>query len=86
MNKEKIDARFQILIDALQEIKTHWACQYDHPKKLSPMYSGPYGIGVTDGHRCAANIAEAALNAFEAASNGHYDNAAKISKETTEIE
>lgn len=47
---------------ALVAIRDHWACQYDHPRKLSEMYSGPYGIGVTDGHRCAADIARKALS------------------------
>ena len=42
---------------ALREIRDHWANQYDHPRKQSPMYEGPYGIGVTDGHRAAAIIA-----------------------------
>ena len=46
---------------ALIEIRDHWACQYDHPKKSGEMYAGPYGIGITDGHRWAANIARKAL-------------------------
>jgi hypothetical protein len=51
----------KLLLEALIAIRDHWACQYDHPKKQGPMYSGSYGIGVTDGHRCAAEIARAAL-------------------------
>lgn len=46
---------------ALEEIRDHWACQYNHPRKQGPMYAGPYGIGVTDGHRAAAAIARKAL-------------------------
>lgn len=46
---------------ALKEITEHWACQYDHPNKQGPMYAGSYGIGVTDGHRACAIIAEKAL-------------------------
>jgi hypothetical protein len=50
----------------LERIRDHWACQYDHPRKASEMYRGPYGIGVTDGHRAAASIARDALGASEA--------------------
>lgn len=46
---------------ALEEIRDHWANQYDHPRKESEMYRGPYGIGVTDGHRACTIIAERAL-------------------------
>jgi capsule polysaccharide export protein KpsC/LpsZ len=46
---------------ALEEIRDHWANQYDHPRKVGPMYAGSYGIGVTDGHRAAAIIATKAL-------------------------
>jgi len=46
---------------ALVEIRDHWANQYDHPRKESEMYRGPYGIGVTDGHRACTIIAERAL-------------------------
>lgn len=56
------------LLAALVAIRDHWACQYDHPKKQGPMYSGPYGIGVTDGHRCAAEIARAAITKAESGS------------------
>ena len=49
------------LRNALAEIRDHWACQYDHPRKRGDMYSGPYGIGVTDGHRAAASIAQTAI-------------------------
>jgi hypothetical protein len=47
---------------ALTEIRDHWANQYDHPRKQTPMYDGMYGIGVTDGHRAAADIARRALD------------------------
>ena len=50
---------------ALISIRDHWACQYDHPAKLTPMYEGPYGVGVTDGHRAAARIAVSVLNNVE---------------------
>jgi hypothetical protein len=46
---------------ALEEIRDHWANQYDHPRKQSEMYRGSYGIGVTDGHRACAIIATKAL-------------------------
>jgi hypothetical protein len=47
---------------ALVEIRDHWANQYDHPRKLANrIYDGPYGVGVTDGHRAAAQIARKAL-------------------------
>lgn len=46
---------------ALVEIRDHWANQYDHPRKDAEMYRGPYGIGVTDGHRACAIIATKAL-------------------------
>ncbi len=50
------------LRNALIEIRDHWCCQYDHPKKLAhARYAGPYGIGVTDGHRLCAFIARKAL-------------------------
>lgn len=49
------------LTTALEEIRDHWANQYDHPRKQGPMYAGSYGIGVTDGHRACAIIATKAL-------------------------
>ncbi len=53
------NARFR---EGLIEIRDHWANQYDHPRKLAhAMYAGPYGIGVTDGHRLCASIARKAL-------------------------
>ena len=57
----KAAARIEALEAALREIRDHWANQYDHPNKEHEMYRGPYGIGVTDGHRACANIARAAL-------------------------
>lgn len=48
---------------ALQEISTHWANQYDHPRKENEMYRGSYGIGITDGHRACKIIADKALDA-----------------------
>lgn len=51
-----------ILRKALEEIRDHWANQYDHPRKENEMYRGSYGIGVTDGHRACAIIAEKALS------------------------
>jgi hypothetical protein len=58
----RLHAEKMKFFDALLEISTHWACQYDHPRKENEMYRGPYGIGVTDGHRACAAIANAALN------------------------
>ena len=59
------EREMQRLRRALAEIRDHWACQYDHPRKLqNAMYSGPYGIGVTDGHRCCADIARKALESM----------------------
>lgn len=46
---------------ALEEIRDHWANQYDHPRKDNEMYRGSYGIGVTDGHRACAIIARRGL-------------------------
>jgi hypothetical protein len=46
------------LVDALKAISTHWANQYDHPNMEAPMYQGPYGTGVTDGHRACKAIAD----------------------------
>lgn len=57
----KLAAEIERLRAALIEIRDHWANQYDHPRKESAMYAGPYGIGVTDGHRAAAIIAARAL-------------------------
>lgn len=45
------EAKLWVAEAALEEIKNHWANQYDHPRKENEMYRGPYGIGVTDGHR-----------------------------------
>lgn len=45
------------LRDALREIAEHAHNAYDTNGE------GQYGIGVTDGHRCAASIARAALDA-----------------------
>lgn len=55
--------RITALEEALREIRDHWACQYDHPRKQGDAFKGPYGTGVTDGHRAAANIARRALGA-----------------------
>jgi hypothetical protein len=49
------------LVKALEEIRDHWANQYNHPRKDNEMYRGSYGIGVTDGHRACAIIATEAL-------------------------
>lgn len=54
-------AEIKRLRTALEEIRDHWANQYDHPRKDAEMYRGPYGIGITDGHRACAIIAEKAL-------------------------
>ncbi len=50
---------------ALEEIRDHWANQYDHPRKEAEMYRGSYGIGVTDGHRACATIATNALSPLD---------------------
>ena len=47
------------LREALREIAEHPHCSYDHPSNSSR--GGDYGIGTADGHRCAANVARAAL-------------------------
>lgn len=57
---------------ALIEIRDHWANQYDHPRKETEMYRGPYGIGVTDGHRACTIIAEKAL-ALSPSERGSHD-------------
>jgi hypothetical protein len=49
------------LIAALKAISTHWANQYDHPNMEAPMYQGPYGTGVTVGHRACKAIADKPL-------------------------
>ncbi len=54
-------AKRERMEEALVEIRDHWACQYDHPRKNTEMYRGSYGVGVTDGHRAAAIIARAAI-------------------------
>lgn len=46
---------------ALEEIRDHWATDYDHDKANTEMYRGPYGIGIVDGHRACASIADQAL-------------------------
>jgi len=56
------EARAERLRVALEAIANHWANQYDHPNKSGPMYEGPYGIGVTDGHRACTTIARKALS------------------------
>src|SRR5258706_8333993 len=65
MNKKTECTIFARYKQALEEIRDHWANQYDHPRKQTPMYQGSYGIGVTDGHRACAIIAKKALNADE---------------------
>jgi hypothetical protein len=45
------------LREALTEIAHHPHQSYDHPENGA----APYGTGCADGHRCAANIALAAL-------------------------
>jgi len=55
------EARAERLQEALERIANHWANQYDHPNKNWPMYEGPYGIGVTDGHRACTAVARKAL-------------------------
>lgn len=48
----------EIAVQALTKIAEHRHCSYDHPS------NGPglYGVGCADGHRCAAQIARAALH------------------------
>ena len=48
------------LMSALQQIEAHPHCAYDHPTNYDSS-GGSYGIGSADGHRCAANVARAAL-------------------------
>ena len=59
----KAEAETRRLRIALEEIAKHWAISYDHPLSETEIYKGPYGIGVTDGHRCCAKIAREALDA-----------------------
>jgi hypothetical protein len=49
------------LVKALRDISSHWANQYDHPRMQNPLYAGPYGTGVVDGHRACKRIADEAL-------------------------
>ena len=51
---EAVTARYKA---ALEEIAAHPHIAYDHPANGT----GQYGIGCADGHRCAAQIAAAAL-------------------------
>ena len=57
--REVADLRAQVerLRKALEKIACHAHCIYSNNE------SSQYGIGVTDGHRCAATIAREALNA-----------------------
>lgn len=50
---------------ALTKIATHWAINYGHKYSNNPMYRGPYGIGVTDGHRACALMARMGLGLSE---------------------
>jgi hypothetical protein len=59
---EACDREIERLRAGLEEIRDHWANQYDHPRKEAEMYRGPYGIGVTDGHRACTIIAERVLS------------------------
>jgi len=52
----------EALAGALEEIASDPHCSYDHPSNGA----GQYGTGVTDGHRCAAKKADAALAAWRA--------------------
>ena len=58
---EIIDAEspVKVLVDALTKIRDTHQAYYDPANG-----EGQYGIGVTDGHRCAAQIARAALAKF----------------------
>jgi hypothetical protein len=58
---DAVRAENDALVKALEEIRDHWANQYDHPRKENEMYRGSYGIGITDGHRACAIIAREAL-------------------------
>lgn len=58
---DTLQARVAQLTKALEDIRDHWANQYDHPRKENEMYRGSYGIGVTDGHRACTIIAERGL-------------------------
>jgi chromosome segregation ATPase len=56
----ELRAKVEELKSALEQIGNHWACQYDHAN-FNRADSTEYRTGVTDGHRCAAEIARAAL-------------------------
>jgi hypothetical protein len=63
-------SKLALAMEALLDIKNHWANEYDHPRKQTEMYRGSYGIGVTDGHRACTIIAERALEKIGAAKAG----------------
>ena len=59
-------AALRVAVDGLRAVSTDAHMRYDHPD----VGSGQYGIGVADGHRCAAKRAQTALAAIEAALKG----------------
>jgi hypothetical protein len=56
--RQLLDQRDELQL-ALNEIANSKFCNYDETSHGN--YAGQYGIGVTDGHRFCANIANAAL-------------------------
>ena len=50
------------LVQALESIAKHPHNDYDHPTNGG----GNYGTGCADGHRCAANVAQTALDKLQA--------------------
>jgi hypothetical protein len=51
------EEKLEIAVEALRGIKNSPHCNYDNRQTGS----GQYGIGVVDGHRCAASLARKAL-------------------------
>lgn len=63
-NRRSSSSREEVLREALEKIRDHWATDYNHAKAETEMYRGAYGTGVVDGHRAAAIIAREALAAL----------------------
>jgi hypothetical protein len=59
--RDTLRAKLEAIEGALVTIRDDPHQQYDHPE----VGTGPYGMGVADGHRCAARKARAVLPAGE---------------------
>lgn len=60
------DADREVIVglrEALTAVRDHPHCSYDHPSNQGGSHG--YSTGVVDGHRCAANVARAALAKVE---------------------